>query len=291
MIAGSLSVLARSETLKWTLPIAVAIFFGFIGAVFTWAKDESAAARRGRLLDQATRRVEFWARWLDAVKVHGIVTTPEQVAAAHSELSRTADVIHEALQFWPSPQKWTPDDFRVRWKKLGIFRRVFMLYGLHDRRARWERLALYAFALGICAGVGHEAFDHRPDSTSVYVYGGGPPGFPVPSSAEAPPSPDGVETTLGNARRLDRLNDYFLFFMLVAGRLAIFLREWRWMMPLSADPEWIRRPRARYYTRIAEQNGGTLPNGIFSRGTSMTEIESEIKWLAESVRPVPDSQT
>src|ERR1700730_10142334 len=80
----------QSEALKWTLPIAVAIFFGFIGAVFTWAKDWSAGARRGRLLDQATRRVEFWTRWLDAVKVHGIATTTEQVAAGHSELSKTA---------------------------------------------------------------------------------------------------------------------------------------------------------------------------------------------------------
>jgi hypothetical protein len=63
------------------------------------------------------------------------------------------------------------------------------------------------------------------------------------------------------------------------------------MMPLSADPEWIRRPRARYYKIIAEQNGGTLPHGIFSRGISMTEIEGEIEWLAESVHSAPDSQT
>jgi hypothetical protein len=275
----------QSETLKWTLPIAVAISFGFIGAVFTWAKDLSAGARRGRLLDQATKRVEFWTRWLDAVKMHGIATTTEQVAAAHSELSKTADVIHEALRFWPLPQKWTPSDFRARWEKLGIIRRLFMLYDLHDRRARWKRLALYALALGICsAGVGR-AFDDRPDSTSVYVYRSGPPGEPAPEGL------DGFETTLGNVRREARFDGCLLVFMLVAGRLVIFLREWRWMMPLSADPEWIRRPRARYYKTIAEQNGGTLPHGIFRRGISMTEIEGEIEWLAEVVHPAPASQT
>ena len=98
------------------------------------------------------------------------MTTAEQVAAAHSELSRTADVIHEALQFWPLPQKWTPDDFRARWKSLGVIRRLLMLYDLHDRRARWARLVLYALALGICSGVVSQAFDHRPDSTPVLVY-------------------------------------------------------------------------------------------------------------------------
>jgi hypothetical protein len=275
----------QSETLKWTLPIAVAISFGFIGAVFTWAKDWSAGARRGRLLDQATKRVEFWTRWLDAVKVHGIATTTEQVAAAHSELSKTADVIHEALRFWPLPQKWTPSDFRARWEKLGIIRRLFMLYDLHDRRARWERLALYALALGICSNGVARAFDHRPDSTSVHFYVGGPPGAPVPEPVE------GFETTLGDTRREARFHDYLLVFMLVTGRLLIFSREWRWMMPLSADPEWVRRPRARYYKTIAEQNGGTLPHGIFRRGISMTEIEGEIEWLAEVVHPAPDSQT
>jgi hypothetical protein len=276
----------QSETLKWTLPITVAIFFGLIGAVFTWAKDWSAAARRSRLLDQATKRVEFWTRWLDAVKVHGIATTTEQVAAAHSELSKTADVIHEALRFWPLPQKWTPQDFRARWEKLWIIRRLFMLYDLHDRRARWERLALYAIALGICSIGVARAFDHRPDSTLVYVYrGGGPPGVPAPEGL------DGFETTLGNARREARFNDCALVFMLVGARFVIFIREWRWMMPLSADPEWIRRPRARFYKKIAEQNGGTLPRGIFSHGMSITEIEGEIEWLAEGVHPAPDSQT
>jgi hypothetical protein len=135
----------QSETLKWTLPIVVAIFFGFIGTVFTWVKDWSASARRGRLLDQATKRVEFWTRWLDAVKVHGIVTTAEQIAAAHSELSKTADVMHEALRFWPLPQKWTPNDFRARWQKLGSFGdyscyMTYMTAGLDGNDWRCTRL-------------------------------------------------------------------------------------------------------------------------------------------------------
>jgi hypothetical protein len=275
----------QSETLKWTVPIAVAIFFGFIGAVLTWVKDWSASVRRGRLLDQANRRVEFWTRWLDAVKVHGISATTEQVAAAHSEMSKAADIVHEALRFWPLPQRWTPNDFRVRWQKLGIIRRVFMLYDLHDRRAKWARLALYAFALGICSAFVGQAFDHRPDSTPVPVHVGGPPGEPVPDGL------DGFQITLGDARRENRLYDYLFVFILVAGRSVIFSREWRWMMPLSVDPEWIRRPRARFYKKIAEQNGGTLPHGIFRRGISMKEIEGEIKWLSESVHPAADSQT
>jgi hypothetical protein len=279
-----MSVHLQSETLKWTLPIAVAIFFGFIGAVLTWVKDWSASARRGRLLDQAARRVEFWTRWLDAVKVHGIATTTEQVAAAHSELSKAADVVHEALRFWPLPQNWTPNDFKVRWEKLGIIRRLFMLYDLNNRKARWERLALYAFALGIFSAFVGQAFDHRPDSVPASFHVGGPPGMPVPDGI------DGFHTTLGDVRREVRFNNYLLVFMLVGGRLVIFSREWRWMMPLSADPEWIRRPRARYYRRIAEQNGGTLPHGIF-RGISITEIEGEIEWLAESAHPAPDNQT
>lgn len=106
-----------------------------------------------------------------------------------------------------------------------------------------------------------------------------------------PESPDGFETTLGKVRRDNRFNDYFLVYMLVAGQFLIFSREWRRMMPLSADPECIRRPRARYYKRIAERNGGTLPRRIFSRGISMTEIEGEIEWLTESVHRAPDSQT
>jgi hypothetical protein len=220
----------QSEALKWILPVAVAIFFGFIGAVFTWAKDWSASARRGRLVDQATKRVEFWATWLDAVKVHEVAATPEQVAAAHSELSKTADVMHEAFRFWPLPQKWTSNDFRARWKKLPIFRRLFMLYDLHDRRARWERLALYAFAIGIFSAVVDQAFDDRPDSTSVYVhFQGGPPGTPVPKNLE------GFETTLGNVRREAHFDDCFLVFILVTGRFVIFIREWHWMMP-SASP-------------------------------------------------------
>jgi hypothetical protein len=249
-------MLAYSETLKWTLPIAVALLFGFIGAVFTWAKDWSAASRRGRLLDQATKRVEFWTRWLDAVKVYGIETTAEQVAAAHSDLSRTASVIHEALRFWPLPKKWTPNDFRDRWKRLGVIRRLFLLYDLHDRKARWERLALYAFAVGICASVVSHAFDRRPDNTAVYVYGGGgPPGVPVPLGL------NGFETTLGSVRQATRFDTGVLVYMLVCGRFVIFFREWRWMMPLSADPEWIRRRRARFYIRVAEDNGGTFPRG------------------------------
>jgi hypothetical protein len=223
----------QSEALRWTLPIAVAIFFGFIGAVFTWAKDWSASARRGRLLDQGTKRVEFWTRWLDAVKVHEIATTPEQVAAAHSELSKTADVMYEALRFWPLPQKWTPNDYRARWKKLAIIRRLFMLYDLHDRRARWERLALYALAIGICSAGVNQAFDDRPYSTSVPVYSSG---LGLPGSA-TPKEVEGLETTLGTVRKEALFYDSLLVFMLVAGRLATFNREWRWMMPLSADPE------------------------------------------------------
>jgi hypothetical protein len=228
----------QPETLKWILPIVVTVFFGLIGAVFTWVKDVSAPARKGRLLDQATKRIEFWTKWLDAVKVYEIPATAEQITAAHSEFSKTADVVHEALRFWPLPQKWTPDEFRARWKKLWIPRRLFMWYDLHNGRARWERLALYALALYICSAVGVQAYDNRPDSTSVYVHTGGYDGFPAPKGF------DGFGTTLGDVRKETRFYDCLLVLVLVAGRFVIFLDEWFWMMPISADPKWFRRPQA-----------------------------------------------
>jgi hypothetical protein len=267
----------QPETLKWTLPIAVAAFFSLVGGFFTWAKDWSATARRGHLLDQGTKRVEFWSKWLDAVRVNGISVSTEQVTAAHYELTKTADVMREALRFWPLPQNWTPAEFRVRWEKLGIGRRLFMLYRQHDRRARWERLAWYAAAVGLCTAIVTRSslVDHRPDDTAVYVYqGGGPPGVPVPMS------PDGFETTLGSIRRDGRFDDYFLIFMLVGGRLVIFSREWRWMTPLRDDPEWIRTRRARFYRAIVDRSGGKVPSGTFNRDVSTSEVQAEIQWLA-----------
>ena len=281
--ARIMSLHLQSETVKWGLPIVVAILFGFIGAVFTWAKDWSGAARRGRLLDQATKRVEFWTKWLDAVRANGITATSEQVAAAHTELSRTADVVHGALRFWPLPEEWTPREYNARWKEMGFTRRFLMLYRQHDRIARRERLAFYAFALGIVSLMIFP-LDRRPDDTVVRAhFPAGPPG------ATAPEILPGINTTLGDVRGEARFDECLLVFILALGRLYIFNRERRWMTPLSGDPQWIRKRRVRLYRRIAEQNGGTIPEGIFSRSISVTEIEAELIWDAENSHPAPGS--
>ena len=245
------------ETVKWGLPIAVAVLFGFIGAVFTWAKDWSEVARKGRLLDQASKRIDFWARWLDSVEKHSIPASTEQIAAAHFELLRTADVAYGALRFWPLPEKWTPDEYKTRWKKLNLVRRILLLYNQRDTRAQWERIGFYVLALGTVAVFA------TPQSP---VFMSGPGGDPVPTSPYAHPTSEQLDLrSESSVNRNDaQFFELYLVCLTIGGRALIFSREWRWMTHFSGYPEWLRRFRARIIKNIAEENGDDLPVGGLS---------------------------
>lgn len=159
-------------------------------------------------------------------------------------------------------------------------RRIFLLYGQRDQNARWERLAVYAFAFGVFVAIGSAFFpgNSGPDSKMVYTLPvGAGYGSPVPLRLPdaAPGTPDGFPSNLGEVRRENGLSAVILLLLIAGARIVIFAREWRWMTPLSGDPHWLRRQRARMVKRISEENDGLIPKGIFRSDIPLDELKAE----------------
>jgi hypothetical protein len=57
-----------SESLKTYAAPAIALIVGLLGTLVAWAKDRSGSARRLNIIDEASKRAEFWKNWKVAIE-------------------------------------------------------------------------------------------------------------------------------------------------------------------------------------------------------------------------------
>ena len=226
--------LLTPESAKWVLPLAVTAVIGLSSAVFTWAKDWNASARRSRLLDEATKRVQFWDTWLKASSENGTVLTEPQKEMARTEVARVAELTYRYYQSALLQDTWTRQEYKVYRERIGVFRQFFLLYRPPNPAARRLRALIGIMIVFVLALQLLERADPDPRPSTTVVYGHVPyPPIGGPYYDENPKN--GWPTTLGKLR--SQADDDFTVILvcIVATRLAWFIGEYRWLRESDED--------------------------------------------------------
>lgn len=127
------------------LPL-VTTLLGVIGAGISWTKDLNKTSRRLRLLDEQSKRVQFWSAWLQALDL----TQPnhaEDVAAARVEVRKAGQTISTVFTDPGVVGNWTLSSFVAYRKNLSLWRRIFLIYHQPNFMAQLFRVGAYVCLL------------------------------------------------------------------------------------------------------------------------------------------------
>lgn len=146
MIDNLETLLAAHPKILRTLGTVLTLMVTLSGPIPGWLRDLSSSASRRRLLEDVTKRVEFWDLWVQKSSLLGPLTD-EETKRAKEELGRSSEVIYEALRYWPTPKTWTRKDFESYLARVGWIPWLFMRYELPTEKAKTARWAVYLAAL------------------------------------------------------------------------------------------------------------------------------------------------
>jgi hypothetical protein len=124
----------NSDAAKVVWPFAAVLITTGVNAAVTWAKDLNGGAKRIRVLDEASRRVQFWTGWFKAIEDFG-VSDPKHRARLVRELELAATGV---LQF--SPKYRNMRDYEAYRNGLPCWRRLLLLYEMPNSMAKLMRV-------------------------------------------------------------------------------------------------------------------------------------------------------
>jgi hypothetical protein len=116
-----------SDSAKALLPALAAIVVALIGAVVSWAKDLNSSARRSRVLDEATKRVQFWDLWLKTVSPLSLAT-PDEIEKAKVELRAVSQMAGLVSDTARGNGEWTLESYKQYRRALPSWKRYLLLY-------------------------------------------------------------------------------------------------------------------------------------------------------------------
>ena len=99
LACASMPTILQEEAAKWVLPLCVTGLIGISGLLFSWAKEWSQDARKTRAIEQSTKRLDFWVKWLDAAQKNQLIVEQDLLDEAHIELRKTATIVYSEMQF------------------------------------------------------------------------------------------------------------------------------------------------------------------------------------------------
>ena len=158
--------LAQSE---FVIGIATSLL-GFASTLISiginWTREVNAEARRTRLLDRATRQIQFWDSWL---KLHlALPHSPEEEFAFHqkvqAELETISKGVEEGLRAYSEsilPRALSKVAFDKKIASLGKLRSWFLLYTPKRRLAWLPRVFFYLSILNFFLAI--PSYLHQSD--------------------------------------------------------------------------------------------------------------------------------
>ena len=140
-----------SDLGKALLPPIGAVIVAMIGAAVGWGKDLTRTSRRIRLLEEATKRVEFWELWFKTLCGIGGGTDADK-AGAEREMRIAAVRVRELLAHSLHASQMTVAEFRdYKDNHVGKVRQYLMLYEEPSTSAALWRKILYLVLLVLIA--------------------------------------------------------------------------------------------------------------------------------------------
>jgi hypothetical protein len=135
--------LSISDTVYAALLTGGAAVFGtVVSGAISWARDLGVSARRARILDEATKCVQFWSQWQKALEEIGDSTSGVQLEA-EVHIKRVAEVVKAHFHTLRPVSEWSAAEFNAYKASLPGWRRFLLWYLQPSSEARKKRGVIY----------------------------------------------------------------------------------------------------------------------------------------------------
>jgi len=148
-------------SLPWATIVSVVTIGGtLITILATWGRDLNSAARRIRILDEATKRIAFWSVWSQALATADPqADAAPRIAKIESECEAAAAAVNEAYCALAVEQATEAKAIkRHEDEKHAIprWRERLVLYKPPRGRAWYPRVFFYTYAVSVVCAVGYD---------------------------------------------------------------------------------------------------------------------------------------
>jgi hypothetical protein len=148
---NSMLLTAQFEPDDKTLAVVVPSVIGLAGTLLTvavaWAKDLNSSAKRIRIIDEATKRVQFWDTWLKAVDGIGYEEIGLAKEKARGQVLAVSEAVEIAFHNIAAAKTGAEIYFELKRQSLSHVRRWFLLYKPARARAWIPRVLFYIYII------------------------------------------------------------------------------------------------------------------------------------------------
>jgi hypothetical protein len=140
MLDGFIRCSVLTSFLNSTQAIAVFIV-GLLTVGVAWIRDFGTSVKRGRALEETSKRHQFWVAWICDIRNRRL-PTPEENALAEREIRRCSSLMSDLYLHWPRPDEWTASAYRAYLAQTNWPKKLLLLISLPTRRLNLLRVLL-----------------------------------------------------------------------------------------------------------------------------------------------------
>jgi hypothetical protein len=124
------------------LSAGAAVIGAVISGAISWVRDLGVWARRARVIDEATKCVQFWSQWQKALQEFDDPTNGVRLEA-EEQIKRVAENVKAHFHDLRPVSEWSAAEYLAYKASLPRWRRFFLLYIQPSNEARLQRGLVY----------------------------------------------------------------------------------------------------------------------------------------------------